>query len=144
MKNLLFILFFLPFFLFAQEKGAFRFGLEANYRAFNPTELNKIINDKDFAGSEEFDNVAFKKGIGYGIHLSYNFIAPLSLGIYGEYQYSSTSQKLYYNIEYLPGYYLQEITLKNLNVRSYSFGLNTNIILNNLPFWKNNSWLSRI
>lgn len=79
MKNLLFILFFLPFFLFAQEKGAFRFGLEANYRTFNPTELNKIINDKDFAGSEEFDNVAFKKGIGYGIHLSYNFFTPLVL-----------------------------------------------------------------
>lgn len=144
MRYLIIVIFFSPLLLLSQEKGTFKVELESSYRTFNLKDLNGLINDPYYTGYENYDKVSIKNGLSYGLQLSYNFILPLSLGIYGEYQYSSTSQKLYYNIEYLPGYYLQEITLKKLKIRSYSFGLNTNIILNNLPFWKNNSWLSRI
>lgn len=144
MKNSIIIIFLFPLLLFSQEKGTFQVELESSYRSFNLKDLNRLINDPYYTGYESYDKVSIKNGVNYGLHLSYNFIAPLSLGIYGAYQHGSTSQKLYYDLEYQPGYYVQEITLKELNVYSYSFGLNTNFILNNLPFWENNSWLSRV
>lgn len=144
MKRLSLTLFLFPFFLFSQEKGTFLFGLETNHRVYKPSELNKVINNIDFVASEEYDDVHFGKGINYGVNLSYNFLNHLSLGFYGEYQKETLNQNQYNYIEYLPNIYFEEIILKKMSLETFSFGLQTELLLNTFPFWKNHKFLSKI
>ena len=143
MKNLIFITFLSPLLIFAQQKESFKIELQSSYRTYNLVDFNKLVNDAYYVGSADFDQVALKGGMSYGLALSFPVMPVLSLGLYGEHQRSSANQKNYEEYEYQPGYSVQLVGLRKYNIQSYGVGLNANLILNKLSFWANSARFSK-
>lgn len=144
MKYFVLIFLLFPFLLFSQEKGTFMIEAQADYRMHRFSELNELINDEYYAGSVSYDKVLMEGGMSYGLNVLYVVTPFINIGLYGEFQNSSTTQKKYYEYGVDPTVNFQDVILNTYRVQSYNLGISTNFNLNNVSFWKNTSWLSRI
>jgi len=143
MKVLITIILFSPLLLFAQEKGTFKIELESNFRTFNLESFNETLNNKKYIGTDNYDNVAIKNGFAIGINISYSFNNFIGFGIYGETQSGLIKQNIYYQFEDEYGNPTESITLiRDFKIQSFSAGLSTNLLLNNLKFWRDISCLT--
>jgi hypothetical protein len=144
MKKIVLTLLLFPFLLFSQEKGTFMIEAQANYTKNHFSEINDLINNRNFVGSEHYDPAYLKNGMSYGLNVSYVVLPLLNIGFYGEFQNNSITQKMYNEFEDFLGNKQIDIIQSNYNIQSYNLGISTDFILNNFSFWKDKSWLSRI
>lgn len=144
MKSLITITFFLPLLLFSQEKGLFKIELESDFRTFNLESFNETLNNKEYIGSDIYDNAAINDGYGFGLNFSYNINRCISFGIYGETQVGSVKQNIYNEIQDEYGNSIETITTRSFKVQSVNFGLNSNLHLNKFAFWESVPRLSKI
>lgn len=144
MKYFVLTLLLFPFLLFSQKKGTFMIEAQANYTENRYSEINDLINNRNFVGSEHYDSACLKNGMSYGLNVSYVVLPLLNISFYGEFQNNSIAQKMYNEFEDFLGNKQIDIIQSNYNIQSYNLGISTDFILNNFSFWKSKSWLSRI
>lgn len=144
MKKLIILLFLTPFLLFSQEKGSFKLNFDGGFQTYNLKKFNQLLNDYSYVHEEKYDSISLKKGWNFGLDISYAVIKPLSIGIYGNYQYTKGHRNTYFDLEYEPDKFVHLITRHNYSIQSYSLGLSTSLILNNFNFWVSKNRLSKL
>jgi len=139
----------IPFRSFLQEKGSISIEFNSTFNLVSIPELEKSM-DKVFLELPEYITIIKRQkmdqGMGYALNANFQLSKLFSLGLYSKYL-TSKSENDFRFIEDnsfigLPadtsyGVYTQKVT-------NFVLGVYSDFALNNLKFWPNNNWLSRL
>lgn len=149
MKHLFLIILIIPFTLLSQQKETFRIEFNTDFRGFEMEEFNDRINDPAFQDTSLYDNfsqISLSEGVNFGMSVLYQPFQFISLGVYGGYQFGKTTGdiRLILSQYGTPAFNDTFPGKRTFKTQSVQIGLRTNIILNQMDFWKKKLPSSRL